>query len=187
MRGFVVSGAAVERYEPDRIERKWQEVWERERAFHVPNPDPGEDGARRATHVRARDAAVPVGRAPHGARAATTRSATWSPTSGAVLGTTVLRPMGYDAFGLPAENAAIREGGHPRAVTERNIAAIREQMRRMGWAIDWDREVVDARAVLLPLDAVALPEASSSRASPTGTRRRSTGAPRTRPCSPTSR
>ena len=57
------------------------------------------------------------------------------------MGLRVLRPMGYDAFGLPAENAAIREGGHPRLVTERNIAAIREQMRRMGWAIDWDREV----------------------------------------------
>ena len=57
------------------------------------------------------------------------------------MGFHVLRPMGYDAFGLPAENAAIREGGHPRRVTERNIAAIRQQMRRMGWAIDWDREV----------------------------------------------
>ena len=57
------------------------------------------------------------------------------------MGFEVLRPMGYDAFGLPAENAAIREGGHPRVVTERNIAAIREQMHRMGWAIDWDREV----------------------------------------------
>ena len=57
------------------------------------------------------------------------------------MGFRVLRPMGYDAFGLPAENAAIREGGHPRLVTERNIAAIREQMHRMGWAIDWDREV----------------------------------------------
>ena len=53
----------------------------------------------------------------------------------------VLRPMGYDAFGLPAENAAIKEGGHPRVVTERNIASIREQMHRMGWAIDWAREV----------------------------------------------
>ena len=53
----------------------------------------------------------------------------------------VLRPMGYDAFGLPAENAAIREGAHPRLSTERNIAAIRGQMRRMGWAIDWDREI----------------------------------------------
>ena len=60
------------------------------------------------------------------------------------MGFHVLRPMGYDAFGLPAENAAIREGGHPRLVTERNIAAIRQQMRRMGWAIDWDREVSTA-------------------------------------------
>ena len=56
-------------------------------------------------------------------------------------GVNVLRPMGYDAFGLNAENAAIKEGGHPRVVTERNIAAIRQQMRRMGWAIDWSREL----------------------------------------------
>jgi leucyl-tRNA synthetase len=56
-------------------------------------------------------------------------------------GFTVLRPMGFDSFGLPAENAAIREGGHPREITERNIANIRVQMRRLGWAIDWDREV----------------------------------------------
>ena len=56
-------------------------------------------------------------------------------------GWTVLRPMGWDAFGLPAENAAIREGGHPREITERNIETIRAQMKRLGWAIDWDREV----------------------------------------------
>ena len=56
-------------------------------------------------------------------------------------GFAVLRPMGYDAFGLPAENAAIREGGHPREVTDRNIAAIRAQIKRMGWSIDWSREV----------------------------------------------
>ena len=56
-------------------------------------------------------------------------------------GSTVLRPMGFDSFGLPAENAAIKDGGHPREITERNIASIRSQMRRMGWAIDWDREV----------------------------------------------
>jgi len=53
----------------------------------------------------------------------------------------VLRPMGFDSFGLPAENAAIREGGHPREITERNIEAIRVQMKRLGWAIDWDREI----------------------------------------------
>jgi leucyl-tRNA synthetase len=49
--------------------------------------------------------------------------------------------MGWDSFGLPAENAAIREGGHPREIVERNIVEIREQMKRIGWAIDWDREV----------------------------------------------
>ncbi|MGH3141618.1 MAG: leucine--tRNA ligase, partial [Gaiellales bacterium] len=53
----------------------------------------------------------------------------------------VLRPMGFDSFGLPAENAAIREGGHPREITERYIVGIRAQMKRLGWAIDWDREV----------------------------------------------
>jgi leucyl-tRNA synthetase len=52
----------------------------------------------------------------------------------------VMRPMGFDSFGLPAENAAIKGGGHPRETTERNIAAIREFMKRVGWAIDWARE-----------------------------------------------
>ena len=56
-------------------------------------------------------------------------------------GWTVLRPMGFDSFGLPAENAAITEGGHPREITERNIVAIRKQMQRLGWAIDWKREI----------------------------------------------
>ena len=59
-------------------------------------------------------------------------------------GYTVLRPMGYDAFGLNSENAAIKEGGHPRDITNRNIEAIRRQMKRMGWAIDWSREVSTA-------------------------------------------
>ena len=61
-------------------------------------------------------------------------------------GFAVLRPMGYDAFGLPAENAAIRRARTRASVTERNIAAIRAQMRRMGWAIDWDARALDARA-----------------------------------------
>ncbi|HEY6052344.1 MAG TPA: leucine--tRNA ligase [Gaiellaceae bacterium] len=55
-------------------------------------------------------------------------------------GLAVLRPMGWDSFGLPAENAAIKAGGHPRAIVERNIDAIRATMKRVGWAIDWTRE-----------------------------------------------
>jgi leucyl-tRNA synthetase len=54
-------------------------------------------------------------------------------------GYAVMRPMGFDSFGLNAENAAIKEGRHPREVTERNIAAIRSQMERLGWSIDWTR------------------------------------------------
>ena len=53
----------------------------------------------------------------------------------------VLHPMGFDAFGLPAENAALREGGHPRETTDRHIAGIGRSMRRIGWWIDWSREL----------------------------------------------
>ena len=56
-------------------------------------------------------------------------------------GMSVLHPMGWDAFGLPAENNAIKEGVHPRESTERNIVNIRRTMRRMGWWMDWDREI----------------------------------------------
>ncbi len=56
-------------------------------------------------------------------------------------GMTVLHPIGFDSFGLPAENAAIREGGNPREITERNIAHITSEMKRMGWSLDWDRVI----------------------------------------------
>jgi leucyl-tRNA synthetase len=129
----------MERYDPETIELKWQDVWERERAFYVPNPASREEMDEARTYVLEM-LPYPSGELHMGH--------VKNYTLGDVLthvrrrmGLRVLRPMGYDAFGLPAENAAIREGGHPRVVTERNIVAIREQMRRMGWAIDWDREV----------------------------------------------
>ena len=130
----------MERYDPQAIEARWQQVWEDEQAFVVPNPDPVELGEHRRKTYVVEMLPYPSGDLHMGH--------TLNYTIGDVLvhlrrrtGVQVLRPMGYDAFGLPAENAAIREGGHPREVTERNIAAIREQMRRMGWAIDWSREL----------------------------------------------
>jgi leucyl-tRNA synthetase len=128
----------MERYDPKTIERKWQDVWERERAFYVPNPGAGElDRHARKTYVLEM-LPYPSGELHMGH--------VRNYMLGEVVahfrrrhGYEVMRPMGFDAFGLPAENAAINEGGHPREVTERNIAAIRRQMERMGWAIDWDR------------------------------------------------
>src|SRR5438876_9280934 len=123
----------MERYDPRAIEAHWQAVWDAERIHEVPNPRPGDDTSRLMYVLEMLP--YPSGELHMGH--------VKNYTLGDVVahfrrrnGYAVLRPMGYDAFGLPAETAAIAEGGHPRRVTERNIAAIREQMRLMGWAID---------------------------------------------------
>ncbi len=58
-----------------------------------------------------------------------------------MMGFDVLYPMGFDSFGLPAENAAIKEGGHPHDIIEKNMASITEQIKQMGFSYDWDRMV----------------------------------------------
>jgi leucyl-tRNA synthetase len=129
----------MDRYEPEQIEPKWQRVWEDARAFYVENPNPKEPTEREKFYMLEM-LPYPSGNLHMGH--------VLNYTLGDVVthfrrrqGFVVLRPMGFDSFGLPAENAAIRGGGHPREITEKNIAAIRAQMHRLGWAIDWDREV----------------------------------------------
>jgi leucyl-tRNA synthetase len=128
----------MDAYEPETIERKWQEVWEAERAFYAPNPEPGAEPERKFYMLEMLP--YPSGTLHMGH--------VLNYTLGDVIthfrrrtGWHVLRPMGWDSFGLPAENAAIREGGHPREIVDRNIAHIQTEMRRLGWVIDWDREI----------------------------------------------
>jgi leucyl-tRNA synthetase len=128
----------MDRYEPAVIEAKWQKVWEDEQTFHTPDPAPGDEPSNHWYQLEMLP--YPSGTLHMGH--------VLNYSMGDVLthfrrrsGWIVLRPMGWDSFGLPAENAAIREGGHPREIVERNIVDIRRQMKRIGWAIDWQREV----------------------------------------------
>jgi leucyl-tRNA synthetase len=128
------------RYEPHEIEAKWQRVWEDEGAFRVPNPIPGAPTAENHWY-QLEMLPYPSGPSLHMGHVLNYTMGDVQTHVRRRSGWHVVRPMGWDAFGLPAENAAIREGRHPRETIERNIDTMRAQMKRLGWAIDWDREV----------------------------------------------
>jgi leucyl-tRNA synthetase len=127
----------MDRYEPAQIEPKWQAVWEDAGTFRVPNPDPATADRSRKDYVLEM-LPYPSGTLHMGHVLVY--------TIGDVVARfrrrhdrLVMHPIGFDSFGLPAENAAIREGGHPREIVERNIVTITRVMKRMGWGFDWDR------------------------------------------------
>src|SRR5436309_14287633 len=132
---------SARRYEPSVIEPKWQELWARERTWEVANPDGrGQEAAGREKSYVLEMLPYPSGE-PHighlknyalGDAIAHFRRRT---------GRRVLHPMGYDAFGLPAENHAIKTGVHPRDSTNESIAAYRHWFHRWGISIDWSREI----------------------------------------------
>jgi leucyl-tRNA synthetase len=146
---------ADQRYDPHEIESRWQRVWASERTWEVTNETAAE--ARDARGARA------LGGSPYtGARASNSYVLEMLPypsgephighlkcysVGDAIahfhrrLGARVLHPMGYDAFGLPAENHAIKTGVHPRDSTEESIASFQRQFRSWGISIDWSREL----------------------------------------------
>ena len=71
----------------------------------------------------------------------------------------VLHPMGFDSFGLPAENYAIKTGTHPKATTEQNIDRFRVQIKALGFSYDWDREVATHTPEYYKMDPMDLPQA----------------------------
>lgn len=123
-----------ERYNPQDVELKWQRYWtERnlyktetapsQNKFYCLEMFPYPSGKIHMGHVRNYAIGDVIARYKR------------------MRGYSVLHPMGWDAFGLPAENAAIKEGVHPAKWTYENIAYMKEQLIRMGFSYDWDREV----------------------------------------------
>ena len=121
-------------YEPNAIEEKWQKFWEDSRAFEVDEDTakqkfyllemfPYPSGNIHMGHVRNYSIGDVISRYKR------------------MLGLNVLHPMGWDAFGMPAENAAIERGIQPAAWTYENIDYMRRQLKRLGFGYDWKREI----------------------------------------------
>jgi leucyl-tRNA synthetase len=126
------------RYRPGEIEPRWQAVWAAERTWEVSN-DPSEDGGEQAFYVLEM-LPYPSGE-PHIGHLKKYAVGDAIAHYHRRLGRRVLHPMGYDAFGLPAENHAIKTGVHPRDSTASSIASFQRQFRSWGVSIDWSREL----------------------------------------------
>ena len=130
----------TDRYDPDAIERKWQLVWEAENTWVVANPGSPEFDASKPKSYVLEMLPYPSGE-PHVGHLKTYSVGDAIAHFRRRRGFSVVHPMGYDAFGLPAENNAIQTGEHPREATEKSIASFREQFMRWGISIDWTREL----------------------------------------------
>ncbi|HWW90180.1 MAG TPA: leucine--tRNA ligase, partial [Solirubrobacteraceae bacterium] len=139
------------RYDPQEIEPRWQELWAREHTWEVSNetgsegpPDgltalPGQDASGRNSYVLEM-LPYPSGE-PHIGHLKTYSVGDAIAHFQRRMGRRVLHPMGYDSFGLPAENHAIKTGVHPRISIEESIASFRRQFHSWGISIDWSREL----------------------------------------------
>ena len=128
-------------YPFDQIEPKWQAIWDERQLFHAPNPgEKGFDPAKPKFYVLdmfpyPSGAGLHVGH-PEG-YTATDIVARYK----RMRGFNVLHPMGWDAFGLPAEQYAIKTGQHPAITTRENVAKFKSQLKRIGFSYDWQREI----------------------------------------------
>ena len=127
-------------YEPNSIERRWQAVWAEEKTWEVANPgQPGFDEEKPKAYVLEM-LPYPSGE-PHVGHLKCYAVGDAIAHFRRRQGFQVIHPMGYDSFGLPAENNAIKTGEPPRVATERSIASFQRQFREWGISIDWSREL----------------------------------------------
>ena len=122
-------------YEYARIEEKWQHIWEEKKIYAAQNGSEKEKFYALVEFPYPSAAGLHVGHPrPYTAMDIIARK-------NRMAGKNVLFPIGYDAFGLPTENFAIKNHIHPRIVTENNIKNFRRQLKSLGYSFDWDREI----------------------------------------------
>ncbi|MBQ3430190.1 class I tRNA ligase family protein, partial [Candidatus Saccharibacteria bacterium] len=131
----------MERYNPLEIEQKWQKIWEEKKPFRALDPDNRAFDEKKPKKFLAEMFPYPSGAGLHVGHVRNFTIVDVLTRFYAQQGFNVLRPFGYDTFGLPAENYAIKTGTSPKLATETNIKNFRTQMKRLGFYIDWDREI----------------------------------------------
>lgn len=132
----------MSRYNPQEIEKKWQKIWEKEQAFAA--AEPGKDLPKDLKTPKKYIAEMfpyPSGAGLHVGHVRNFTIVDVLARFYRQQEMNVLRPFGYDTFGLPAENYAIKTGISPQEATETNINNFRKQLKRLGYAIDWSREI----------------------------------------------
>ena len=128
-------------YPFDQIEPKWQAIWDERQLFHAPNP--GEKGFH---PPKPKFFVLDMFPYPSGAGLHVGHPEGYTATDivaryKRLRGFNVLHPMGWDAFGLPAEQYAIKTGQHPAVTTRENVAKFKSQLKRIGFSYDWKREI----------------------------------------------
>ncbi|MFZ5366537.1 MAG: leucine--tRNA ligase [Patescibacteria group bacterium] len=123
------------KYEPAKIEPKWQKKWERAKIFKAT------DFAKKKKYYALVEFPYPSGEGLHLGHAFTCTILDIFARKKRMSGENVLYPMGWDAFGLPTENYAIRTGIHPAVATKKNTDQFRAQMKRLAFAYNWEREI----------------------------------------------
>lgn len=122
-------------YDFKKIEPKWQARWENEKVFHA------EDFSEKPKFYGLVEFPYPSGAGMHVGHIKAYSSLEVISRKRRMQGYNVMFPIGFDAFGLPTENYAIKTNTHPREITDQNIAKFSEQLKRVGFSFDWDRVV----------------------------------------------
>ncbi len=123
------------KYEFHKIEQKWQKKWLEEKCFAA------ETGSDKPKYYTLVEFPYPSGNGLHVGHARPYTAMDVVSRKKRMDGYNVLFPIGYDAFGLPTENFAIKNHIHPKIVTEKNVSHFREQLMSLGYSFDWDREI----------------------------------------------